>query len=113
MLVLEHALVCFDFFPSFSFFFSLTGKLNYFRFLFLQQKANKEGKEFFFGDKCTYIDVAAYHVMAAAESQFPEAYKRVDTPIIKAHKERMEKRPNIAAYLASERRGCFEGNSMM
>ena len=77
----------------------------------------KKGKEngFFVGETLTYVDVAAFHVITAAASQFPAAYDIAvsKTPLLGQHRERISKVPNIAAYLASDRRGFFEGNSMM
>lgn len=67
------------------------------------------------GNTLTYVDIAVFHTVVAAESQFSERFAAIapQIPLVMAHKERIACIPNIAAYLASERRGMFEGNSMM
>jgi len=63
---------------------------------------------------CT-ADLAVFHSVCCAESQFPEAYAGAikDLPRLAAWKDRIAARPRIAAYLKSDKRGFFEGNSMM
>jgi glutathione S-transferase len=79
----------------------------------------KQGVEggFFVGDALTYVDIAVFHTLEAAASQFPEGYaKQVADkaiPRLEAFRERIAAVPRIAHYLASDRRGFFEGNSMM
>jgi glutathione S-transferase len=70
---------------------------------------------FVVGDTVTYADIALFHVMMAAESQFPAAFARevAKLPHIRPFMEQIRALPRIAAYLRSDRRGCFEGNSMM
>ena len=69
---------------------------------------------FVVGKKLTYVDLALLHVLRAAESQFPDTWKELDTiPLLKAFKDRMSARPNLAAYFKSDRCIPFEGNSMM
>ena len=66
------------------------------------------------GDKLTYVDLALLHVLRATESQFPEEWGKLDSiPLLKAFKERVSGRPNLAAYFKSPRCKPFEGNSMM
>mmetsp|Transcript_1693 Transcript_1693/g.2738 ORF Transcript_1693/g.2738 Transcript_1693/m.2738 type:complete len:255 (-) Transcript_1693:294-1058(-) len=79
-------------------------------------KANTEGNsEYVVGKKATYVDMGLFHVLCAAESQFPDEYKAQipDHPLLAQHKDRIAALPRIAEYLASDRRGFFEGNSMM
>ena len=61
----------------------------------------------------TYVDIAMLTVLWATEVQFPEAWAAQNLPLLKAFKTRMEQRPNIAAYMASDRRIPFCGYSMM
>eukprot|EP00741_Cyanophora_paradoxa_P001717 tig00000498_g1666.t1 len=75
--------------------------------------ANRGGSGYLVGDKLTYVDVALLHGLMAAESQFPEAFAKLEIPLLRAYGARLRALPRIAAYLASDRRGSFEGNSMM
>lgn len=69
---------------------------------------------FVIGNKCTYVDLTLFHILRATEAQFPEAWAKADyIPALKAFKERMAARPNIAAYLKSDRCKAFAGDSMM
>jgi len=74
---------------------------------------NNGGQAFFIGDSLTYADIAVFHTLCAMEAQFPEAWAALQAPLCKAFKTRIAARPRIAAYLASDRRGQFEGNSLM
>jgi glutathione S-transferase len=76
-------------------------------------KYHPEG--YFIGDTLTYVDIAVFHTLMAAESQFPSAWVEIakETPNLLAFQERISNIPQIKAYLASDRRGNFEGNSMM
>lgn len=51
--------------------------------------------------------------MAAARQHYGSYYEAVDTPLAKAHAERIAVRPRIAAYLASERCPPWDADSMM
>ena len=61
----------------------------------------------------TYVDISMLTVLRATEAQFPEAWAAQNVPLLKAFKKRMEERPHIAAYLASDRYIPFSGYSMM
>eukprot|EP01036_Dinobryon_divergens_P033228 gene33228-42966_t len=76
-------------------------------------KTNKEG--YFVGNSLTYVDIAVWHTLVAAESQFPETYTEItkSIPTLVQFKNKIGSIPRIQAYLASDRRGTFEGNSMM
>lgn len=67
------------------------------------------------GSKMTYVDIGLFHTLMAAESQFPTPWTKAicETSHLKPFVERVAAVPNIAAYLKSDRRGFFEGNSMM
>ena len=67
------------------------------------------------GSELTYVDIAFFHVLDAAQHQFPEAYAKcvADCPLLPPFYESVKALPRIAEYLASDRRGFFEGNSMM
>ena len=76
-------------------------------------KTNSEG--YFVGNSLTYVDIAVWHTLVAAESQFPETYTEItkNIPTLVQFKNKIGSIPRIQAYLASDRRGTFEGNSMM
>mmetsp|Transcript_10248 Transcript_10248/g.19104 ORF Transcript_10248/g.19104 Transcript_10248/m.19104 type:complete len:249 (-) Transcript_10248:275-1021(-) len=76
-------------------------------------KSNPQG--YFIGASLTYVDIAVFHALCAAESQFPERYAQLSQslPHLVAFKDKIASIPNIAAYLASDRRGLFAGDSMM
>lgn len=77
-------------------------------------KYNNDGIGFVIGNKCTYLDLTLFHCLRATEAQFPEPWANADyIPALKAFKERMAARPNIAAYLKSGRCRAFAGDSMM
>ncbi|CAH1246668.1 GSTP1 [Branchiostoma lanceolatum] len=77
-------------------------------------KANKGGQGFVIGDKLTYVDLGLLHVLRATDAQFPDAWASNDSiPLLKAFKDRLSARPNLAAYFKSDRCRPFEGNSMM
>uniref|UniRef100_A0A7S3D2J3 Glutathione S-transferase n=1 Tax=Palpitomonas bilix TaxID=652834 RepID=A0A7S3D2J3_9EUKA len=75
------------------------------------ERANK-GKDsvYLFGDKFTYVDIALFHTYHGIRFQCPDEYKSMDIPRIRALVEAVEKRPNIAAYLASERRFAYSNS---
>ena len=54
------------------------------------------------------------HILRTTESQFPETWECLDyIPLLKAFKERVMARPNLAAYFKSDRCLPFSGDSMM
>ena len=69
------------------------------------------------GKSLTYLDLGLFHVLRATESQFPEAWAEMKSsnnyPLLLDLKTRVGGRPNIRAFLASDRSRSFEGNSMM
>jgi len=89
--------------------------LNHFEKLLKHSESKSGSGNHVIGDSLTYVDVAVYHVLDAAESQFPAAFARVvnETTHIRPFMKHFRELPNVAAYLASDRRGSFEGNSMM
>lgn len=75
-------------------------------------QANDNGRSFVIGDKLTYVDLGLLQVLRNAANQFSDEWIKMDIPLIKAFKQRMEARPNLAAYFKSDRCQPFEGNSM-
>lgn len=69
---------------------------------------------FLFGDKLTYVDLTLFWVLKATEASYPDAWKKAENvPLLKEFRDRIEKRPNISAYLNSDRFVPLENNSMM
>lgn len=75
--------------------------------------ANHGGSGFAIGPKMTYVDIMLFHILCAAESQFPEAWHNAAIPLSKAYKARIGSHPPLVEYFASPRCRPFEGNSMM
>lgn len=71
------------------------------------------GGDYFMGGSFSYVDVQVFAVLRVSESQFPAAYARQPIPHLLAFCERVKARPNIAAYLASDRCRPFAGESFM
>lgn len=70
---------------------------------------------FVVGKSLTYVDVAVFHCIEATAAQFPDEFLTLSgsTPLVVAHRAMVREIPNIASYLASDRRGVFAGDSMM
>lgn len=68
---------------------------------------------FLVGGDRTAADIAVYHYLCAAKQHYGEWYEKIDAPGCKAFRERIGARPNIAAYLASERCYDWDKDSMM
>lgn len=84
----------------------------------LQFNTSAESADYYFvGNGLTFADIGVFHSLEAAASQFKDEYKQlVDSgaiPFLEKFRAHMKALPNIASYLASPRRGFFEGNSMM
>ena len=61
----------------------------------------------------TYVDIAVFQALRATESQFPDDYRDLSIPGLRAFKQRIQERPNVKAFLQSDRSLPFTGNSMM
>ena len=61
------------------------------------------------GGKLSYVDLSLFQVMVGLAYAFPRALQQVEKklPLLCALRDRVAKRPRIAAYLASERRLAF------
>jgi len=62
----------------------------------------------------SYVDLSLFQVMTGLEYMFPKRMRTLskDLPLLQGLKERVAQRPNIAAYLASERRVAFNTNGI-
>lgn len=70
---------------------------------------NPQGDAHLVGNTLTYVDLSAFQLIEGLYYAFPRAMKRFATryPRLAALREAVAARPNIAAYLASERRLPF------
>ncbi|HTO43503.1 MAG TPA: glutathione S-transferase [Burkholderiales bacterium] len=70
---------------------------------------SSKGKGFMLGRTLTYVDLSMFQVVAGLRYAFPNAMARLadEYPSLIGLHERVAARPNIAAYLASERRIPF------
>jgi glutathione S-transferase len=64
---------------------------------------------FLVGDAHSYVDLSLAHVLDGLEYALPRAFARLtqETPRLLALRERVHARPNVAAWLASDRRQAF------
>ena len=73
-------------------------------------QSNSEGKnEYLVGSERSYVDLSMFQIIAGLEYSFPKSLANLagTIPLVMALKKRIEARPRIAAYLASERRIPF------
>ncbi len=73
----------------------------------LQQ--NPSGNHHAVGNKLTYVDLSLFQLVEGLHYAFPRATRHFakDTPALAALHDAVRKRPNIARYLASDRRVAF------
>lgn len=69
----------------------------------------RSGGPFMLGRKCAYIDLSMFQLVEGLRYAFPKAMARIErkTPGLAGLHGRVEKRPRLKAYLASERRIPF------
>lgn len=60
----------------------------------------------------SYVDLSLFQVMAGLAYAFPKAMAKQKLPLLRDLGKRVAERPNIAAYLASERRLPFNTNGI-
>ncbi|WP_416056704.1 glutathione S-transferase [Stenotrophomonas maltophilia] len=62
----------------------------------------------------SYVDLSLFQLLTGLDYMFPRRMQALapDLPLLRALQERVAKRPNIAAYLASERRLAFNTNGI-
>lgn len=70
------------------------------------------------GADLTYADFALFHALDATVAQFENekyenAWTHTDVPALKTYYEQIKSRPNLHAYLTSDRCAKFMGDSMM
>jgi len=76
--------------------------------------SNPEPRDWLVGEKLTYADLSLFQLIEGLRYAFPNAMKRLegDYPALGALRDRVAARPNIAAYLASDRRIPFNENGI-
>jgi len=62
----------------------------------------------------SYVDLSLFQLLSGLDYMFPRRMQALwpTLPLLRALKDRVETRPNIAAYLASERRLAFNTNGI-
>jgi len=80
--------------------------LGYFEYVLAR---NPAGDKFLVGARLTYADLSLFQVVAGLRYAFPRAMQRLQKrhPLVVALHDRVAGRPNIKAYLASQRRIPF------
>jgi glutathione S-transferase len=77
------------------------------KFLDYFEKAMERGGGKFPLREHSYVDLSLFQIMAGLEYAFPKAMAKQNVPLLRDLKKRVEDRPKLAAYLASERRIPF------
>jgi len=67
---------------------------------------NPEGPQYLVGNSLTYADLSLFQIVEGLDYAFPKLMARIggDYPKVRALHDAVASRPNIAAYLASDRR---------
>jgi glutathione S-transferase len=68
-----------------------------------------EPRDYLLGDQVSYADLSLFQVIEGLRYAFPQALARIDAgyPLLSSLRDRVARRPRIAAYLASGRRLPF------
>lgn len=77
------------------------------KFLGYFEKAIERGGGRFPLREHSYVDLSLFQIMAGLEYAFPKAMAKQRVPLLRDLQKRVAARPNIAAYLSSERRIPF------
>jgi glutathione S-transferase len=77
------------------------------KFLGYFEKALERGGGRFPLREHSYVDLSLFQIMEGLEYAFPKAMAKQNVPLLRDLQKRVAERPNIAAYLASERRIPF------
>lgn len=77
------------------------------KFLHYFEKAVERGGGRFPLGQHSYVDLSLFQVMAGLEYAFPKAMAKQKVPLLRDLAKRVSERPNVAAYLASDRRVAF------
>jgi len=80
------------------------------RFLgYFERVLGRSGGEWLMGDRLTYPDLSLFQLVEGLAYAFPKGFAPIveSTPLLLTLRDRVAKRPHIAAYLASDRRLGF------
>ncbi|HVI54470.1 MAG TPA: glutathione S-transferase [Luteibacter sp.] len=77
------------------------------KFLGYFEKAVERGGGKFPLREHSYVDLSLFQIMEGLEYAFPKAMAKQKVPLLRDLRQRVAARPNVAAYLASERRIPF------
>ena len=71
--------------------------------------AKSQEKKYLIGDKFSYVDLSMFHVLEGLDFAYPKNLKKIagDIPNLLALQKTIRERPNIAAYMQSDRRKPF------
>jgi glutathione S-transferase len=75
---------------------------------------NSQSAGFLVGDSLSYVDLSLFQIVEGLQYAFPKMMSRLqaEIPGLTVLHERVARRPNIAAYLASARRLPFNENGI-
>jgi glutathione S-transferase len=81
---------------------------------FARLLSNPEPRPYLTGERLTYADLSLFQVIEGLRYAYPNTMKQIETeyPVLGQLRDRVAARPNIAAYLASERRIPFNQNGI-
>lgn len=82
------------------------------KFLHYFEKTIDRGGGTFALREHSYVDLSLFQVMEGLRYAFPKAMAKQKVPLLRDLASRVADRPNIAAYLASERRVAFNENGI-
>jgi glutathione S-transferase len=76
---------------------------------YFEEVLERSGGPFIFGRRLTYVDLSLFQIVEGLRYAFPRRMKAFErkAPRLVALRERVAKRPRVAAYLASQRRIPF------
>lgn len=77
-------------------------------------KGNPEGSNYMLGRRLSYVDLSIFQLIAGLRYAFPKRMKQLEpecSRLVTVH-DRIATRPNIVAYLASDRRMPFNNNDV-
>jgi glutathione S-transferase len=83
-------------------------------FGYFEQVIEKSGGPYLLGRRLGYVDLSLFQLVDGMRYAFPKAMRRLERkiPLVAAVHERVQERPRLAAYLASERRIAFNENGI-
>jgi glutathione S-transferase len=82
------------------------------KFLGYFESVLEAGSREWFGASCTYADLSLFQLLSGLEYAFPRAMAKQRIPKLRALRDRVAQRPNVAAYLSSPRRLAFNENGI-